>query len=117
MVDAVLKALALAHTPGVRGEAFNVAGERPVEHFEYVQLVAARLGVTVTRLGTPGWANRLLAAAAPLAPPSLARLAGPAVVSRTADTSKARRQLGFRPLPLEEGVEATIRAARAAGSL
>lgn len=119
VASAVIAALENAERDGVRGETFNVAGERPIRHFDFVALVARALGVRAVRVATPAPLNAALGrlvSAWPGAPDAVVRRARPRVVY-AANIEKARRVLGWAPMPLARGVEETIRTARRAGAL
>jgi nucleoside-diphosphate-sugar epimerase len=117
VVQATLAALERAEQPGVRGEVFNVAGERALEHAALVRLVAERLGVSVRCLTTPSWVGDGLQRMSQLGDVVPAALRRPRLVSRAGDTSKARARLGFEPERLELALDATIQAARSARQL
>ncbi|HEY3254156.1 MAG TPA: NAD(P)-dependent oxidoreductase [Polyangiaceae bacterium] len=116
VVSATLAALDRLPLANVHGETFNVAGERALPHFEYVRQIAQRLGVRVHRLSSPVWLSRTLAPLASLAAPRLAHRLVLRLTSRAADLSKARRILGFEPLPLAVAIDQTVRLAQASRS-
>lgn len=121
-VDDLVQAvdLALRHE-GSRGEAINVGGSRALTYPELIALVAARVGARPLQLHAPRWARRVAAGAARIRPgwgaaAPLVRLGreGP---NSAVDIGKARRLLGFEPMPLEAGLDRTVAEMRAAGML
>jgi UDP-glucose 4-epimerase len=116
VVQATLSALDRIEATGVHGEVFNVGGERPLAHFDFVRLIAGRLGVRPLRLAVPSWMGAAARPFARLGVPGAERFARRAI-TYAVDTSKARRVLGFAPQPLESGLDETIRWARSEGLL
>jgi nucleoside-diphosphate-sugar epimerase len=82
------------------GEILNIAGPRALTYPDLITLLGLRMGVRVFQVQVPG---RLA--------PILARVTRP-VVNRSVDTSKAERLIGYRPGPLEAGIDETIAWAR-----
>jgi nucleoside-diphosphate-sugar epimerase len=107
----------------LHGEVLNIAGPRAMTYPELVELLADRLGVRVHQLRLPNQpiratACRILRMSRQLgaSPAFIARLTR-TFVNRTVDTSKAKRILGFSPLPIEVGIDETIAWARREGLL
>ena len=99
-------------------QVVNVGGERPLEFPDLVALIGAIVGHTPWLVTTPRWigglaalAFRLCASVTPL-PAILARMAS-RVINRSVNTEKARRLLGFQPMPLAHGLESRARDAAA----
>jgi nucleoside-diphosphate-sugar epimerase len=109
VVEAIRKGLECR--PGI----YNIAGERALCVREYYAAVAGVLGVPTNRLAIPYRAARLYAS---MNLPLLNRTRLEFFTnSRTFDTTRARRELGFEPLPLEEGLRRTIEWYRSTGML
>jgi dihydroflavonol-4-reductase len=107
LVQALLGALDRLDRPEVHGQIFNVAGERPIAHFDFVRMVGDRLGVRVYRVGLPKVTAGIFGALAGLAGPRFDRLARRSI-SYAVDTTKARHSLGLVPKPLEAGLDETL---------
>jgi nucleoside-diphosphate-sugar epimerase len=124
-VDDVVQAILLVlDRRDIGGQTFNIGGERALPYPELIDIVAHALGRRVTQV-TPF--PRLVRAGAQLwerwgrviglePRPLVSRLARP-IVNRAVDTTKARRLLGFQPMPLETGVQETVDWFRREGSL
>ncbi len=126
LVSAVRLVLAAGARPGAitAGAAneriFNVAGERAVTFTELVDALAERLETNPMHLRLPAAAGKILAAGGRLAcaaarrpvPEPVARLAG-GVVNRTLDCARLRRELGWTPQPLDQGLDELVAAATA----
>lgn len=101
-----------------RREIFNVGGSRALGFGELVALIGERVGNRPRLVAPPSWCTSLFACA-----DSALRLAGRSsgalrrnalpLVNHALDIGKARRVLGFEPMPLERGVEDTIAGLRA----
>jgi nucleoside-diphosphate-sugar epimerase len=100
-------------------ETLNVAGERPLLLQELVSLTAGALHVRAPQIVIPAWIGRPTAAV--LEP--LVRASGRTplavlgrmkrrCVNRSLDTDRARRALGFKPVPLEAGLSELAAALR-----
>jgi nucleoside-diphosphate-sugar epimerase len=113
VIAASLAALERVSLANVNGETFNVAGERALPHFDYVQQIARRLGVSVHRVSSPAWLTRKLRPVASFAAPQLSPRLAERVTSRAADLEKTRSILGFEPLALETAIDKTVRQAQA----
>jgi nucleoside-diphosphate-sugar epimerase len=115
-VDDIAAGIVAAHDRGEVGEAYVLAGER-IRMGELVDRVAALAGRKPPRMTMP---SALIKASAPLGP-----LVGPLMgfppnlgeVIRTssgvtfwASDDKARRELGYSPRPLDDGLRETIGA-------
>lgn len=120
-VDGVAKAHVASALSGKNGERYLV-GDFHAENRELVALIAREAGVSKVPPVAPAWLLRIVAAvSAPLArafgfrpliaPGQLAFL----LWNPRIDNSKARRELGFIPKPLEEGVRETITFLRKEG--
>jgi nucleoside-diphosphate-sugar epimerase len=94
--DLIQAILLVVGAPDLEGETINVAGDRPIVFKELVGMVAERLGARLTQIALPF---------------------SPRLVNRAVQTSKARRKLGFAPMPLERGLDDTIAWARHEGLL
>lgn len=124
-VDDVVQAIRLVlDRNDISGETFNIGGERALTYPELIETVARALDRRVTQVTPLPRAVRTgarllesgMRAIGLESAPLVTRLASP-IVNRSIDTSKARRQLGFEPLPLEAGVRATVDWFRAEGLL
>jgi dihydroflavonol-4-reductase len=113
LVQALLGALDRLDRPEVHGQVFNVAGERPIGHFDFVRMVGDRLGVRVYRVGLPKVTAGIFSGLAGMVP-RLGRLARRSI-SYAVDTTKARRLLGLDPKPLEAGLDETLDWAKREG--
>jgi nucleoside-diphosphate-sugar epimerase len=103
----------------VAGETFNVGGERALDYAELIALIGRHMGHVPRQVRAPRWTSRVAVAASGAwhglgleVPPRLARLALPAI-NRAVDAAKARRVLGFAPVPLERGLDETAAWVRA----
>jgi len=119
VVQGCVRALDAEDWPGA---VINLAGERALTLQEYVALTASLLDVDVRQLVVPTIVGRPLGLALSAAFAVIGRRAPAAVqraarrcVNRSLDTSLARERLGFDPIPLAEGLRATVQtfAARA----
>jgi dihydroflavonol-4-reductase len=120
-VDGVAKAHVAAATRGKNGERYLI-GDAHADNRELVTLIAREAGVAKVPSTAPAWLLKLVAnGAAPLA-----RLLGfkPLIApgqlsfllwSPRIDSSKAQRELGFVPTPLETGVRQTLAFLREQG--
>jgi nucleoside-diphosphate-sugar epimerase len=121
-VDDVVAAVQMVLGKGrddVAGETFNVGGERPLDYPEWIALIAEHMGRDLRQVRAPRWTAWAARAACAgwrvtgvRVPWRLARLAIP-VVNRAVDITKARRVLGFTPVPLERGLDETAAWVRA----
>jgi nucleoside-diphosphate-sugar epimerase len=125
-IDDLVQGFRLALTrPGAVGEAFIVAGPRYVTQAELAAVIARHTGGKVWPLRIPAaplvWAGALCeAVCVPLGiePPLHRRRVEFWTKSRAFTIDKARRVLGYAPqVDLDEGVERTVAAYRAAGWL
>ena len=112
-VDDIAHAHILAMEKGAAGESYIIAGE-PCTYQDAFQLASHFTGKPTPRSVSPGIFNVLSALARPFDPflPELYRsepLRIMAGVTYWADNSKARRFLGYKPRPLREGLESTLR--------
>jgi nucleoside-diphosphate-sugar epimerase len=105
---------------GLGREIINIGGARALEFHELVALVGRCVGRAPTQIRAPHWARMpaaLLLRAWPArdaAPPLLQRWSR-AWINRAVSTDKARKLLGFSPVPLERGLERTAAAMLVAG--
>ena len=119
-VDNVVEGLVLAATKGAPGNAYFVTDGAPRVFREFVADLLSTAGVEPSERNVPVAVAKPLAAAAEgiwgalgrRSPPPLTRLAvWLSALECTIDTSKARRELGYRPVKsVEEGI-AELRAA------
>jgi nucleoside-diphosphate-sugar epimerase len=99
----------------MRGEIFNIGGERAIPYPELIVIVADALKSHVVQI-TPfpsiirGGAVLLDAAmnGIGLEPSHVVRRLAQPIVNRAVDISKARRELGFKPVSLEAGIRETV---------
>jgi nucleoside-diphosphate-sugar epimerase len=116
--------LALDH-PSAPGEAFIIAGPRPISQADLASLIARKTGGRVLPVRIPAapiqWAGDLVEAVfVPLGlePPLHRRRVDFWTKSRAFSIEKARRVLGYEPrVDVEEGVALTVAAYRQAGWL
>ncbi len=100
--------IALVGAKGQLGEAYVLGGELATLA-ELVRRVAAIVGRRPPRLVTPTWILRLAAPLARRIGPDLGELvSASAGVTYWASDAKARRDLGYAPRALEEGLSATF---------
>jgi nucleoside-diphosphate-sugar epimerase len=98
------------------GETYLIVGEKYVSMEEFVNLVTKNLGLNVTLRHVPIWAANVLAGLAEVGG-KLFRFEPPLTFSRVKTLSdsraysyvKAAKQLGYNPIPLENGLRKTIR--------
>jgi nucleoside-diphosphate-sugar epimerase len=119
-VEDVADGILLAHDKGEIGESYVLAGEK-TSMGEIVDKAAATAGRKPPRMTMP---NALMKMSAPLGPvigpamgfpPNLRELiSASADVTYWATDDKARRELGFEPRGLDEGLRETIAADKAA---
>jgi nucleoside-diphosphate-sugar epimerase len=106
----------------LHGEVLNIAGERPVDLRELVEMVAMRVGAKPLQISAPAWSRQVAGTVARAwqvagTPPGvLQRLSRPRI-NRTVDIGKARRLLGFEPVTLEWGLDQTVAELRERGIL
>ncbi len=119
VADMVAAVELVLDSPRVSGEVFNVAGERVLTYRALIYEIGRRVGRRPTQIGLPSWAASIMAGGGAVAravgldaPPWLDRM-GRRIVNRSVDTAKIRGLLGFRPVPLAEGLEETFRAMKA----
>ena len=109
LVSAVSPALA---QEALHGEVINVGGARALEFRELIALIGERIGHAPAQFAAPSWITLVAAvgtracAGLGLRAGRLERLAMP-LVNRAVDIDKARRLLGFVPVPLEQGLDET----------
>jgi nucleoside-diphosphate-sugar epimerase len=106
----------LAMERGEIGQSYMVCGS-PHTVLEVFRLIAGLVGRRHRPVPIPWWVARgvayLLSGVGVLAPPvrgAAMKLRAGAGVTYLGDDSKARRELGFAPQPLEEGLPDTVRA-------
>ena len=106
----------------LRYEVISVGGARAREFREFVALVAKRVGVALLQLSAPRWTRPLAAvcerAWSVVGEPrqGLSRLARK-FVNTSVNIEKARRLLGFEPVPLERGLDETAAEPLGTGNL
>jgi nucleoside-diphosphate-sugar epimerase len=122
--DVVQAVVACLDKPELDGEVFNIAGERAMTVDAWALAVAAALDLSLHRIALPAWALSppaqaavALARALGLSPPQRLLRAAQPLLSRVLDTGKARKRLGFVPLPLPQALQRTIAQARELGAL
>lgn len=100
------------------GEILNIAGPRTMSYPQLIELLASRLGVRAFQFRLPEQPTRAAACGVMRVSrffgrrPSLIDRLTRTTLNRTVDIGKAERLLGFVPLPLEAGIDATIAWAR-----
>jgi nucleoside-diphosphate-sugar epimerase len=122
VLDLVGAILATLRRDVLHGEVINLGGARPIEYRELIALVGERVGHTPWQVSAPRWSGR---AAAGLGrawrvlgdPPERLRRLAQGRVNRSVSLAKARRLLGYEPMPLERGLDETAAALRRAGRL
>jgi nucleoside-diphosphate-sugar epimerase len=90
--DVVSACMSVLNRDDVRGEAFNIGGERPIVYQELIALVARLLPCRVFQISLPAVGG---------------------TINRAVSTSKAELRLGLRPRPLMEGMADCIASFRA----
>jgi nucleoside-diphosphate-sugar epimerase len=119
-IDDVVTGVALAvDSPDVNGEIINLAGERALELSQLIALIGARMGHAPRQIRAPRWTSRGAAMVARTwgrfgAPPAMVSRHARAWINRSVDIAKARRLLGFQPVPLEWGLDQTVAGIRLA---
>jgi nucleoside-diphosphate-sugar epimerase len=123
VADLVRAILAMVDRPFASGTIFNVAGDEALTYPALIDRVARRLGVRARQVRLPAQPTRAIARFGATIARSFGRdvalftrLREP-FVNRTVDISRARETLGFEPVPLEVGIDATIAWARREGRL
>ena len=113
-VEDVAEGIALAHERGRLGEAYVLGGEIATMG-DLIDRAASLLGRRPPRRAVPAWLVRMTAPVGPLAarligsPPNLAEAVRAAHgVTYWATDAKARRELGYAPRPLDEGLRQTL---------
>ena len=107
-VDDIAAGIELVGTRGRPGEAYVLGGELTTMA-ELVRRVAAVAGQQPPRLATPTWLVRAAAPLAGLAGRNVGELvSASAGVTYWATDAKARRELGYAPRDLEEGLTAVF---------
>jgi nucleoside-diphosphate-sugar epimerase len=121
--DVVRAILLILDRPTEATGVFNIGGPEALEYAALIDRIAGRLHARPRQVRFPGQPTRIIAAAAAMVVRAFGRSA-PALertrqrlLTRTVDTSRARRMLGFEPYPLDEGIDATIAWARREGRL
>ncbi|MFW5947529.1 MAG: hypothetical protein ACOCUW_03465, partial [Gemmatimonadota bacterium] len=117
LVDDIARGHILAMERGVTGRSYNLAGECRMWN-DILALAEEITGIAPPRWVLPTWLAQLaswlmrpVAAVAPLPStyhPETLRVAAGATYFAT--DARARRELGWRPRPLREGLEVTLRA-------
>jgi nucleoside-diphosphate-sugar epimerase len=97
------------------GEIYIVAGERPVTWRQLVEVIADVCSSPPPRLSIPIWLSKLLAflmerisriyGSEPRLTTSMVKYL---TESRAYDITKAKKELGYKPLRLEEGIKKTV---------
>ncbi len=106
--------------PGLAGEIINVGGERFLSFRELVARVGESMGHVPRQYAMPGvvarWASSV-DRSWPMAsgPPGIFTRLGRTRVNRAVSIEKARRLLGFAPVPLEAGLRETASVLLARG--
>jgi nucleoside-diphosphate-sugar epimerase len=123
VADVVAAIRAVLCSDDLSGEVFNVGGERALDYRDLIAAIGRRVGHTPLQLTAPRWtaalagvAGRAWRAAGAAAPARLERLSG-AGINWSVDTAKARAMLGYRPVPLEAGLDTTAAWLRREGLL
>ena len=103
--------LVLAHT-GLDGEVVNIGGARSLDYRELVALTGAQLGHIPRQFCAPRWTAQMAAMVSRIwrsvgTPPARLDRLSRTVINRAVDIEKARRLLGFDPIPLGAGLEQT----------
>jgi nucleoside-diphosphate-sugar epimerase len=119
VTDVVSAARLALRRSDLAGEIFNVAGPEPLEYSALIAAVGERLGVRPIQWHMPATPIRALADLAAATARAAGRGPVPALdrlrrttVNRSLDITKAVQLLGFQPLPLVAGIDATIEWAR-----
>lgn len=108
VLDLVAAIMAVVSRGGLHGEVINVGGERALEYPELIALIGARVGRAPLQLRAPGWLAPMARAAARAlgsARPAVLDRLGREWINRSVDIGKARRELGFEPVPLEQELD------------
>lgn len=85
--------------PGLHRMVINIGGARSLEFPELIRLIGKRVGHTPRQISVPKW------------------IRGRSWINRSVNIEKARRQLGFEPVPLEWGLDETVSELRSRGVL
>jgi nucleoside-diphosphate-sugar epimerase len=119
--DVVQGCLRALEAHDLRDAVINLAGERALPLQEFVALAASTLGVGTRQLVLPTVVGipvgRAVGAAFTVVgrrAPDPVRRAARRYVNRSLDISRARERLGFDPIPLAEGLRATVQTLAAA---
>lgn len=119
-IDDLVSAVRLAiDCDTVERDVFNIGGSRALDLTELIALIGARMAHTPHQWRVPRFAGRSAAAigrawAALGTPPAALLRQGRAWINRAVSIDKARRVLGFEPVPLELGLDATAAQLRQA---
>ena len=125
-IDDLVEGLRLAGTtPAASGRTYILAGPRYTPLEQLVQMVAKELGVTPPRVHLPVWPCwtagllcELVCVPLRVEPPIFRRRVDFYTKSRAFDTTRARKELGFKPkVDLDEGIRRTARWYRSEGLL
>jgi nucleoside-diphosphate-sugar epimerase len=106
--DLVRACLRAMEEPGAVGEAFNVANEKPITQFEFVQAMAAAVGKKTANIVRVPRERIIEAGGDSMGQPAYfgVYLDVPPI---TEVVVKAKRILGFQPTPFEAGLRETYR--------
>ncbi len=122
VIDLVGALVRVLDQTNLHREVLNIAGERPVDLREWIELVAERVGKNPLQISAPGWSRSVAAGMADAwqlvgSPPGVLRRLARRRVNRTVDIEKARRLIGFEPVSLEWGLDQTVSELRNKGLL
>lgn len=108
---------AMLKCAGKKRKTYNVAGEKGVTVEEFARLIKQELGVKSKTRNLPLWLARMLVPMGELTCTLTQTRYDFFTKSRSLDTTKARKELGYRPIQLAEGLKITIRWYRENGLL
>jgi nucleoside-diphosphate-sugar epimerase len=122
VADLVRAVLLVIDRDDLGHEVINIGGARSVDFRELISMIGERVGRSPIQLSAPRWIRRPADVATRAwrsagQPPALLLRLAREWINASVSIDKARRLLGFEPVPLEWGLDQTAMELRLAGAL